>query len=76
MALLRNDVQLMIDFPPAVAGQVADKKLRILASPSPQPSPLLPGVPTADQAGVKGYEVISWNGSERPRTHRKKSSIR
>jgi len=51
-----------LDFPPAVAGQVADKQLRILASSSPQPSPLLPGVPTADQAGVKGYEVISWNG--------------
>jgi tripartite-type tricarboxylate transporter receptor subunit TctC len=62
VALLRNDIQLMIDFPPAVAGQVADKKLRILASSSPQPSPLLPGVPTADQAGVEGYEVISWNG--------------
>ena len=62
VALLRNDVQLMIDFPPAVAGQVADKKLHILASSSPQPSPLLPGVPTADQAGVEGYEVISWNG--------------
>src|SRR5262249_44232301 len=62
VALLRNDVQLMTDFPPAVAGQVADKKLRILASSSPQPSPLLPGVPTADQAGVKGYEVVSWNG--------------
>jgi tripartite-type tricarboxylate transporter receptor subunit TctC len=62
VALLRNDVQVMIDFPPAVAGQVADGKLRILATSSPQPSPLLPGVPTADQAGVKGYEVISWNG--------------
>jgi len=62
VALLRNDVQVMIDFPPAVAGQVADGKLRILASSSPQPSPLLPGVPTADQSGVKGYEVISWNG--------------
>ncbi|MGB9272466.1 MAG: tripartite tricarboxylate transporter substrate-binding protein [Pseudolabrys sp.] len=67
VALLRNDVQLMIDFPPAVAGQVADKKLRILASSSPQPSPLLPGVPTADQAGVKGYEVISWNGVGAPK---------
>src|SRR6516165_6176339 len=62
VALLRNDVQMMVDFPPAVAGQVADGKLRILASSSPQPSPLLPGVPTVDQAGVKGYEVISWNG--------------
>lgn len=67
VALLRNDVQMMIDFPPAVAGQVADNKLRILASSSPQPSPLLPGVPTADQAGVKGYEVISWNGVGAPK---------
>jgi tripartite-type tricarboxylate transporter receptor subunit TctC len=62
VALLRNDVQIMIDFPPAVAGQVADNKLRILATSSPQPSPLLPGVPTADQAGVTGFEVVSWNG--------------
>ncbi|MGB7688057.1 MAG: tripartite tricarboxylate transporter substrate-binding protein [Pseudolabrys sp.] len=67
VALLRNDVQMMIDFPPAVAGQVADNKLRILASSSPQPSPLLPGVPTADQAGVRGYEVISWNGVGAPK---------
>ena len=22
----------------------------------------MPSVPTADEAGVKGYEVISWNG--------------
>jgi tripartite-type tricarboxylate transporter receptor subunit TctC len=43
-------------------GQVADGKLRILATSSPQPSPLFPGIPTADQAGMKGYEVISWNG--------------
>jgi len=61
VALLRNDVQLMIDFPPAVQGQVADGKMRMLATSSPQPSPLFPNVPTVDQAGVKGYEVISWN---------------
>ncbi len=62
IALLRNDVQLMLDFPPATAGQVADGKLRILASSGPQPSPLLPGIPTVGQSGVKGYEVVSWNG--------------
>jgi tripartite-type tricarboxylate transporter receptor subunit TctC len=53
---------MMVDFPPAVQGQVADGKLRILATSSPKASPLLPGVPTVDEAGVKGYEVISWNG--------------
>jgi len=62
VALLRNDVQMMVDFPPAVQGQVADKKLRILATSSPQRSPLMPDVPTVNEAGVKGYEVISWNG--------------
>ena len=62
VALLRNDVQMLVEFPPAVRGQVADGKLRILATSSPKASPLLPGVPTVDAAGVKGYEVISWNG--------------
>jgi tripartite-type tricarboxylate transporter receptor subunit TctC len=67
VALLRNDVQMMVEFPPAVQGQVNDGKLRILATSSPQPSPLLPGVPTADHAGVKGYEVISWNAIGAPK---------
>ena len=42
VALLRNDVQMMIDFPPAVQGQVNDGKLRILATSSPKPTALLP----------------------------------
>ncbi len=62
IALLRNDVQLMVDFPPAVQGQVNDGKLKVLATSSPKRSPLMPDVPTADEGGVKGYEVISWNG--------------
>jgi tripartite-type tricarboxylate transporter receptor subunit TctC len=62
VALLRNDVQLMIDFPPAVQGLINDDKLRALASSGPKRSPFTPNVPTVDQAGVKGYEVISWNG--------------
>lgn len=67
VALLRNDVQMLVEFPPAVKGQVNDGKLRILATSSPQPSPLLPGVPTVAQAGVKGYEVISWNAVAAPK---------
>ena len=67
VALLRNDVQMQVDFPPAVKGQVADGKLKILATSSPKASPLLPGIPTVDQAGVKGYEVISWNAVGAPK---------
>ena len=62
VAMLRNDVQMMIDFPPAVQGQVNDGKVRILASSGPKRSQFMPKVPTVDEAGVKGYEVISWNG--------------
>ena len=61
VALLRNDVHMQVDFPPAVQGQVNDGKIRILATSSPKPSPLLKNIPTVDQAGVKGFEVISWN---------------
>lgn len=67
VALLRNDVQMQVDFPPAVQGQVNDGKIRVLATSSPKPSPLLPGVPTVDQAGVKGFEVISWNAVGAPK---------
>ena len=37
-------------------------KLRILAIASPQRSPLMPDVPTLEEAGVPGYEVRSWFG--------------
>jgi tripartite-type tricarboxylate transporter receptor subunit TctC len=67
VALLRNDVQMLVEFPPAVKGQVADGKLRILAVSSPKASPLFPGIPTVDAAGVKGYEVISWNAVGAPK---------
>jgi tripartite-type tricarboxylate transporter receptor subunit TctC len=67
VALLRNDVQMMVDFPPATQGQVNDGKLKVLATSSPKISPLMPSIPTVDAAGVKGYEVISWNGVGAPK---------
>jgi len=67
VALSRNDVQMMIDFPPAVQGQVNAGKIRLLATSSPKRTALLPDLPTADEAGVKGYEVISWNAVAAPK---------
>jgi len=67
VALLRNDVQMMVDFPPATQGQINDGKLKVLATSSPKRSPLMPSVPTVDESGVKGYEVISWNGVAMPK---------
>ena len=67
VALSRNDVQLMIDFPPAVQGQVNAGKIRLLATSSPKRTALLPNLPTVDESGVKGYEVISWNAIAAPK---------
>jgi putative tricarboxylic transport membrane protein len=67
VALSRNDVQLMIDFPPAVQGQVNAGKVRLLATSSPKRTALLPKLPTVDESGVKGYEVISWNAVAAPK---------
>jgi tripartite-type tricarboxylate transporter receptor subunit TctC len=67
VALLRNDVQMLVEFQPAIQGQVNDKKVRVLASSSPKRSPFMPNVPTVNEAGVKGYEVESWNGVFAPK---------
>jgi tripartite-type tricarboxylate transporter receptor subunit TctC len=67
VALLRNDVQMLVEFPAAIKGQVADGKVRLLATSGPKRSPLMPDVPTVDEAGVNGYEVTSWNGVFAPK---------
>src|SRR5436190_551826 len=41
-------------------------KLRILAIASPRRSPLMPEIPTLEEAGVPGYEVRSWFGMLTP----------
>jgi tripartite-type tricarboxylate transporter receptor subunit TctC len=67
VALLRNDVQMLVEFPPAVKGQVASGELRVLATSGPKRAADMPKVPTVAEAGVKGYEVTSWNGVFAPK---------
>lgn len=67
VGLLRNDVQIMVDFPSAVQGQVASGDLRLVAVGAAKRSAMLPNVPTAAEQGIKGYEVSSWNGFFAPK---------
>ena len=62
VALLRNDVQLLVEFYAPIKSTLADNKIRAVAGSGTQRSPFLPDVPTAAEAGVPGYEVTSWNG--------------
>jgi tripartite-type tricarboxylate transporter receptor subunit TctC len=67
VALLRNDVQLMVDFYAPMKPTLQDNKIRAVATTGTQRSPFFSGVPTVADAGVPGYEVVSWNGVFAPR---------
>jgi tripartite-type tricarboxylate transporter receptor subunit TctC len=60
-------VQLMVDFYAAMKSTLQDNKIRAVATTGKERSPFLTGVPTVAQAGVQGYEVVSWNGVFAPR---------
>lgn len=47
---------------PSVQPLVASGALRVLAVAADKPSALVPGAPTAAQAGVKDYVLSTWNG--------------
>jgi len=66
VGLLRNDIDLMVDFYAAMRAALQDGKLRALAVSGSHRSPALPNVPTVQEAGVKDYEVTSWNGIAGP----------
>ena len=65
-ALLRGDLDVMFEFYTAAHGLLSDKKIVALASTGPKRSAYLPDVPTALEAGIKDYEVLSWNGLSVP----------
>jgi tripartite-type tricarboxylate transporter receptor subunit TctC len=62
VALLRDDVQFVIDFHAALKGGIADGKLRAVATTGASRSEALPNVPTVQEAGIGGFDVTSWNG--------------
>jgi len=65
VALLRKDVQMVIDFPAALQAGLSDKKLRVLGTTGPVSARAL-SAPTVADAGVPGYEVTSWNALYAP----------
>ena len=67
VGLLRNDVQMLVEFPPAISGQVTAGKLRVLASTGATREPSMADVPTVQESGVSGYLVTSWNGVFAPK---------
>ena len=65
-ALLRGDIDIAFEFYAALQGLIGDKKVLTLASTGPQRTSYLPDVPTAQESGIKDFEVVSWNGISVP----------
>ena len=66
VALLRGDVQMDVDFYAAIKPSLDNGKMRALATSGPKRSPELPNVPTVQEAGVAGFNVVAWNGLYAP----------
>ena len=60
--LLGSQVESMMDQLTASIGHIRDGRIKAIAISSSRRSPLLPNVPTLDEAGVKGYEATTFTG--------------
>ncbi|RMA59969.1 tripartite-type tricarboxylate transporter receptor subunit TctC [Acidovorax sp. 100] len=59
--LLANNVQFVVASPSVIQDHLKDGKLVALAAVSPTRMSVLPQVPTVAEAGLKDYDVYSWN---------------
>ena len=60
--VLSGQVQVFITTPPSVMGHIKAGKLKGLAVAGKTRHPGLPSVPTATEAGLKGFELEAWVG--------------
>jgi tripartite-type tricarboxylate transporter receptor subunit TctC len=64
--LIGGQVQTMIETAPAAQPHIRSGKLRALATTTREPVPTLPGIPTAAESGLEGFEVSSMFGVVAP----------
>ena len=61
VSLMQGNLALMIDSYSSLKGNLADGKIRALASSAAKRSESAPEIATAAEGGVAGYDVVSWN---------------
>ena len=61
-AMLGGEVQMYIDTATGSLGYIKGGKVKVLGVAAKQRTALLPDVPTVEEAGLPGYEVIVWYG--------------
>ena len=60
--VISGRVSMMFENMPGAVSYINGGKLRILAVTGLKRSPVMPDVPTVAEAGVPGYESLSWSG--------------
>jgi tripartite-type tricarboxylate transporter receptor subunit TctC len=61
VSLLQGDIALMIDSYSSIKGNLADGKMRALATSGLVRSESTPDIPSSKEAGVTDYDCVSWN---------------
>ena len=61
-ALLGGEIDLIFEGLGSAASHIRGEKIRALAVTSPKRSPAFPDIPTMAEAGVPGFESLSWYG--------------
>jgi tripartite-type tricarboxylate transporter receptor subunit TctC len=64
--VMAGQVTMLFDNAPSSMPFIEQNRLRAIAVTSTKRMPNLPEVPTLDEAGVKGYESLSWSGIAAP----------
>jgi len=59
-AVAAGEVGMMFANLTDIGGQLKGGKIKALAVTSPTRAPLIPDVPTLSEAGVQGFEILSW----------------
>jgi len=65
-ALLRDDIQLGVEYYAGLKPFLASGETRAIAASGAHRSPALPDVPTVQEAGVANFDVTAWNAFYAP----------
>lgn len=60
--VIAGHVGMMFSTLPEALAHVSNDRVRLLAVTSNKRSPYLPDVPTVEEAGIKDYDLYTWNG--------------
>ena len=65
--MMSGQVHMLMDNYVTAQSNIKEGKLRVLGVTSTQRLPFLPGVPTLDEQGLKGFDVSNWFGVYAPK---------